>query len=137
MPVVLDANVAVEWFLPSANDVASRALDLVVADGAMVPALWRWEVQDVLHRLHLAGKLTAPVESIRAELRELPIAVDHELTGLFGNEAAVAARFSLSVYDAAYLELAIRLHVPLATNDRGLAAAAKAAKLPAVTRGNK
>jgi predicted nucleic acid-binding protein len=136
VPIVLDANVAVDWFLPNMNDVASTALDLVVAEGAVVPALWRWEVQDVLRRLHLAGKLTQPVDFIRAELRELPIAVDDELTSLFGDEAAVSARFNISVYDAAYLELAIRLHAPIATNDRGLATAVKMAKLPPI-RGKK
>jgi len=130
MPIVLDANVAVDWFLPNMNAVASAALDLVVADSAVVPALWRWEVQDVLRRLQLAGKLTQPVDFIRAELRELPLSVDDGLTGLFGDEATLATRFNLSVHDAAYLELAIRLHVPLATNDRGLSVAVKAAKLP-------
>ncbi len=74
MPIVLNANVAVDWFLPNMNPVASAALDLVVADGAVVPALWRWEVQDVLRRLHLTGKLTQPVDFIRTELRERPLA---------------------------------------------------------------
>ncbi len=132
MPIVIDANVAVDWFLPNTNAVASIALDHVVAGGAVVPALWRWEVQDVLRRLDLAGKLTQPVDFIRAELRELPITVDDELTRLFGDEAAVATRFNLSVYDAAYLELAIRLDAPLTTSDSGLAAAAKAAKVRSV-----
>ncbi len=44
MPIVLDASVAVEWFLPKPNAVAEIALDKVAADGAVVPALWRWEV---------------------------------------------------------------------------------------------
>ena len=63
------------------------------------------------------------------ELRELPITIDDELTALFGNEAAIAARYNVSCYDAAYLELALRLHAPLATNDRALTAAAEAAGL--------
>ena len=132
MPIVLDANVAVDWFLPNMNDVASAALDLVVADGAVVPALWRWEVQDVLRRLDLAGKLTQKVDIIRDELRQLPITVDDELTSVFGDEATVSARYNLTVYDAAYLELAIRLHVPLATDDHGLVAAVEMAKLPPI-----
>jgi predicted nucleic acid-binding protein len=111
VPVVLDANVAVDWFLPDMNDVAEIALQMVVTDGAVVPALWRWEVQDVLRRLHLAGKMTRSVDFIRAELRELPITVDDELTTLFGDEASVAAKYNLSLYDAAYLELALRLNV--------------------------
>ena len=56
MPIVVDASVAVDWFLPNPNEVAEIALDKVVADGAVVPGLWRWEVQDVLRRLHLIGR---------------------------------------------------------------------------------
>jgi predicted nucleic acid-binding protein len=134
VPIVLDANVAVDWFLPNPNQLAETALDLVVAEGAVVPALWRWEVQDVLRRLSLASRLTKSVGFIRTELRELPIAVDDELISLFGEEAAVAERYNLSVSDAAYLELALRLRVPLATNDRSLSAAAKAAKLSPLRR---
>jgi predicted nucleic acid-binding protein len=129
VPIVLDASVAVDWFLPNRNEVAEIALDSVVAEGAVVPALWRWEVQDVLRRLDLAGRLTKSVDFIRTELRELPITIDDELTALFGNEAAIAARYTLTCHDAAYLELALRLHAPLATNDRTLAAAAKAANV--------
>lgn len=130
MPIVIDANVAVDWFLAAPSDAAEAALDAVVSAGATVPALWRWEVQDVLRRLHLAGRLTKSVDFIRTELRELPIAVDNELTRLFGDEAALAARYRLTVYDAAYLELALRLHAPLATTDKALAAAARAANVP-------
>jgi predicted nucleic acid-binding protein len=134
VPIVLDANVAVDWFLPNRNGVAEIALDKVVSEGAVVPALWRWEVQDVLRRLNLVGRLTQSVDFICSELRELPIAVDDELTSLFGDEATVAAKYNLTLYDAAYLELALRLHSPLATNDKALASAAKAAKLSPLRR---
>ncbi len=127
MPIVIDANVAIDWFLPARTEVAEIALDRVVSGGAVVPALWRWEVQDVLRRLAVAGRLKKPVESVRDELRELQIAIDDDLLSLFGDELSVSARYGLSVYDASYLELALRLRVPLATNDRALAAAAKAA----------
>lgn len=130
MPIVIDANIAIDWFITGPSKVAEKALDVVAAQGAVVPPLWRWEVQDVLRRLDLAGKLTKSIEFIRTELRELPITVDDELTSLFGNEASLAARYGLTIYDAAYLELAVRLDVPLATTDKALAAAAKAAKLP-------
>jgi predicted nucleic acid-binding protein len=129
---VLDASVAVDWFLPNMSGVASTALDLVVAEGAVVPALWRWEVQDVLRRLHLAGKLNQTIDFFRGELRELPITIGSEVTSMFGDEAALSTRYNLSVYDAAYLELAIRIQAPIATNDRGLAAAVKLAKLPRI-----
>ena len=130
MAIVIDARVAIDWFLENSNAAAQSALDAVVTEGAIVPALWRWEVQDVLRRLEIAGRLTQSSEYIRAELRELPISVDDELTSLFGAEARVAARYGLSVYDATYLELALRRHAPLATADGALIAAARAANLP-------
>jgi predicted nucleic acid-binding protein len=134
MPIVLDASVVVDWFLPNQNEVAEIALDKVVAEGAVVPALWRWEVQDVLRRLDILGRLTQSVDFIRTELRELPISVDDELTALFGDEARIAAKYNLACHDAAYIELALRLRAPLATNDKALAAAANAAKLVPLRR---
>jgi predicted nucleic acid-binding protein len=134
VPIVLDASIAIDWFLPNRNEVSKIALHKVVTEGAVVPALWRWEVQDVLRRLNLAGRLNESVDLIRAELRELPIEVDDELTALFGNEGAVAARYALKVYDAAYVELALRLHTSLATNNAALIAASKAAKLTPLRR---
>ncbi len=129
MAIVIDANVAVDWFLTSRPRLSDLALDILVVDGAVVPALWRWEVQDVLRRLHLKKRLTQPPERVRLELRELPIVVDMGLTNLFGREATLADRYGLSVYDASYLELALRIGASVATNDSSLAAAAKAAGL--------
>jgi predicted nucleic acid-binding protein len=133
LAVVIDANVAVDWFLPSRSRVSDLALDALVVDGAIVPALWRWEVQDVLRRLDLNKRLTQSPERVRLELRELPIVVDSGLTSVFGGEAALADRYGLSVYDAAYLELALRVGAPLATNDSSLATAAKAAGLESIS----
>jgi len=134
MPIVIDASVAIDWFAAETSAAAEIALDRVAADGAVVPALWRWEVQDVLRRLDLAGRLDKPVDFIRTELRELPISVDDELTSLFGGEAAIASQYGLTVYDAAYLELAVRLGVPLATTDKAMITAARAAKIPRLRR---
>jgi predicted nucleic acid-binding protein len=134
MPIVIDASVAIDWFAAETSAAAEIALDRVAADGAVVPALWRWEVQDVLRRLDLAGRLDKPVDFIRTELRELPISVDDELTSLFGGEAAIASQYGLTFYDAAYLELAVRLGVPLATTDKAMITAARAAKIPRLRR---
>jgi predicted nucleic acid-binding protein len=95
--------------------MADAALDLVGREGAIVPALWRWEVQDVLRRLAIGNRL--------------PIEVDRDFVGLFEPEFALASEHGLSVYDASYLELALRLHLKLATGDKKLAAAARAAGL--------
>jgi len=127
MPIVIDANIAVDWFVLDSNDRAESALDLVVAEGAIVPALWRWEVQNALRRLESAGRLRMPADFIRSELRELPIVIDSELTSLFGAEATIAKKFNLTVYDAAYLELALRRHLNIATSDRALEQSARSA----------
>lgn len=127
--IVIDAGVSIDWFLPNPNELVKVALDRVAEEGALVPALWRWEVQDVLRLLAQRGRLTQSAEYVRAELRQLPISIDDGISSLFGDEAAVAARYKLTVYDAAYVELAIRLQVPLATNDGALQAAVKAANL--------
>lgn len=125
MPIVIDANIAIAWFRPDTSKLADAALDALGEHGAVVPALWRWEVQDVLRRLSKSGHLTLSIEAALAEMRQLPITVDDEVRGLFGDESALAQRHGLSVYDAAYLEVALRHRLPLATSDKKLAATAK------------
>jgi predicted nucleic acid-binding protein len=127
MPIVIDANIAIAWFRADANTLADAALDELSEHGAVVPALWRWEVQDVLRRLAEGGHLTLTVEAALAEMRQLPITIDDVVSGLFGDETALSKKYRLSVYDAAYLEVALRHSLPLATSDKKLAAAAKAA----------
>lgn len=125
MPIVIDANIAIAWFRPDATEVADLALDALSEHGAVVPTLWRWEVQDVLRRLDEAGRLTLSVEAALAEMRQLPITVDDEFSGLFGGETVLSKQHGLSVYDAAYLDVALRHRLPLATMDKKLAAAAR------------
>jgi predicted nucleic acid-binding protein len=73
----------------------------------------------------VSRRLTLSVEVALAEMRQLPIIVDDEVTGLFGDETALSKQHGLSVYDAAYLDIALRHRLPLATLDEKLAAAAK------------
>jgi predicted nucleic acid-binding protein len=125
MPIVIDANIAIAWFRPSPSALADAVLDELCEHGAVVPALWRWEVQDVLRRLHEGGLLTMSFETALMEMSQLPITVDDRFLGLFGDESELSKKHGLSVYDAAYLELAIRHRVRLATIDKKLSAAAK------------
>jgi predicted nucleic acid-binding protein len=125
--IVIDANIAIGWFRPDVSEAAEAALDTLSVDGAVVPALWRWEVQDVLRRLGDSGQLTLPVEAALDEMRQLPITIDDGISGLFGDALVLAKQYQLSAYDASYLELAIRNRLPLATIDKQLAAAAKRA----------
>jgi predicted nucleic acid-binding protein len=125
VPIVIDVNVAVDWFSSQSTKLADAALDVVGREGAIVPALWRWEVQDVLRRLARDERLNMTAAEALAALRALPIEIDSELLGLFGQGFVLASDHGLSVYDASYLELALRRNVKLATGAKQLAAAAR------------
>jgi len=92
----------------------------------VVPALWELELTNVLRTACLRQRMTAEkAQQVLARLAKLPIVVDragvppHELL-------ALALRFGLSSYDTAYLELALRLQMPVATVDLALKGAAMA-----------
>jgi predicted nucleic acid-binding protein len=127
MPIVIDANIAIAWFRADVSELADAALDALSEHGAVVPALWRWEVQDVLRRLAEGGHLTLTADAALAEIRQLPITIDDAVSGLFGYETALSKKYQLSVYEAAYLDVALRHRLPLATSDKKLAAAARVA----------
>jgi predicted nucleic acid-binding protein len=100
-----------------------------LAQGAVieVPAIWPLEVANVLTVLARRGKLT---ESERQTglgwFRALPVKVDHEMAVLaFSKLSELAAKHNLSVYDAAYLELALRRRLPLGCKDGPLREAAR------------
>jgi predicted nucleic acid-binding protein len=127
MPIVIDASIAMAWSFPDERDPESLAAGRhILAEHAIVPALWRWEVQNVLVNAERRGRVTsgAITEILRA-LQALPITVDASAPAPdFGAELQLARRFSLSVYDAAYLELAARRSLHLATKDAALRTAA-------------
>jgi predicted nucleic acid-binding protein len=130
MPFVLDASVAACWaFEDEDHPVAALALERVGADEACVPSLWWFEVRNTLIVNERRGRLTeSDTTAFLRALARLNIAVDRS-----PDEADVlmlARRRRLTVYDAAYLELARREGVPLATLDTALAAAARAERAP-------
>ena len=108
----------------------------LINDRAFVPSLWPVEVGSVSLAATKRGRLRAdewPV--VCASLEALPIEIDPvSVSRVWGPALALADQHSLSVYDAMYLELALRLRLPLATLDRALAAAAQAAGLDAPRR---
>jgi predicted nucleic acid-binding protein len=131
---VLDASVTLAWAL--AGEVRAeeaRALVHRVADeAAIVPALWRLEVGNGLLMGERRGRIrTERVDAVWRQLGELPIEIDAETNARAWNgTAALARRHGLTLYDAAYLELAARRSLPLATFDGPLARAATAEKVP-------
>lgn len=100
----------------------------------MVPAIWRLEVVNALLMMRRRGRieLDGVATALRA-LSELPIALDDETwPRAWTDVASLAAAHRLTAYDAAYLELATRRRLPLATLDSALRRAATAQGLTLV-----
>ena len=127
MSLVLDSSIVIAGIYGEETTPAvAAALEAASSQGAWVPSLWRLEVANVLEmgvrrRRHDAAFRDAAL----ADLLHLPIRVDAETDQhAWGATARLAARHGLTVYDAAYLELARRRDIPLASLDRELRAAA-------------
>ncbi|MEQ1708881.1 MAG: type II toxin-antitoxin system VapC family toxin [Terricaulis sp.] len=127
--LVLDASVTAAWCFEDEADHATDALLQRVRDeGGLVPALWHWEVANVMTSAVRKKRLSADAAALRLRvLRGLPIATDREAQARAWREAfALAQSHALSAYDAAYLELAQREGLDLATKDAALRRAAAA-----------
>jgi predicted nucleic acid-binding protein len=129
---VADASVAVAWIHPDqGNDDTSAMLDALEEGAAMeVPALWPLEVANALLMLVRRRKLTDDDRTLGLQwLGGLPVRVDHEMAALtsFSRLSEIAVKHGLSVYDAAYLELALRRALPLGCKDGPLRDAARRA----------
>jgi predicted nucleic acid-binding protein len=127
---VLDTSVSVSWFFEDeGGDYAADVLESLNTREAVVPALWQLEVANVLVVAE-RRKRCSEAEAVRfIELLEnLPITIDEDTAHRALHATYQLAReYGLTSYDAAYLELAMRLGAPLATMDRQLADAAKKA----------
>lgn len=137
MSFVLDCSVTVAWLFEDEATPAIDALqDQLKEEVALVPGHWRLEVGNVLAQAERRKRLTPAQTSAHLELLDrLPVATDAETDSrAFREILSVARTEGLTTYDAAYLELAARRGVPLATLDRALARAARrvgVATLPA------
>lgn len=130
MAFILDCSVTMTWLFPDeATEATDRLRDSLVEDRAFVPSLWPAEVANVLLAATRRGRVGVDEWSeIRAYLDALPIEIDPvSASRVWGAVLELANRHGLSVYDAMYLELAVRMRLPLATLDRALAAAGQAA----------
>jgi predicted nucleic acid-binding protein len=126
---VADASVAVAWVHPGQATPETASMLDAIAGGATleVPALWHLEVANALTVLVRRRKLSDDDRRNGLSLlRALPVTVDHEMAALaFSTLSDLAAAHDLSVYDAAYLELAQRRQLVLACKDGPLRAAAR------------
>jgi predicted nucleic acid-binding protein len=125
---VADASVAIGWVHPAQATTETAAMLDAIAEGATleVPALWPLEVANALVVLRRRGKLTDDERQVGlAWLRGLRLRVDHEMSGVaFSRLSELASAHELSVYDAAYLELAQRRRLVLGCKDGPLRKAA-------------
>ena len=129
MSLVLDTSATLAWIYDDETTAAIRHLfDTVATAGAVVPALWRLEVANSLTVGIRRGRISQDFRrAALADLAVLDIMTDPCTEACAWTETlSLADRFRLTVYDAAYLELAHRRLLPLATLDGPLRSAASA-----------
>jgi predicted nucleic acid-binding protein len=127
--VVLDSSAALAWiYSDETTDAVRHVFEIVAEDGALVPALWRLEVASSLTVAVRRGRIDMPFRNAAlADLALLDIAIDpHTDAHSWTTTLHLADRFRLTLYDAAYLELAHRRSLPLASLDEELRAAGRA-----------
>lgn len=124
---VLDCSITVAWlFEDESTPQTDELLDRLKDSGALVPALWRLELGNVLTRAERLKRITAAQIADYLDLLDRsPIVTDTETESRAFREILTLARSEgLTTYDAAYLELAVRRRLSLATLDKELIRAA-------------
>jgi predicted nucleic acid-binding protein len=131
---VVDASVSAAWFLPQEATAATEAaLQATTTHDVWVPALWLLEVGNLLLSAQRRKRITADKRrELAAAASALRLQVDREPVTITTLDE-LATTHILSAYDAAYLELAIRRRLPLATLDEALLAAMALAGVAAAT----
>jgi predicted nucleic acid-binding protein len=123
MPFVLDSSVALAWVLPDERSAPIDQLaDQLATDRAIVPAMWPFEILNALLTATRRARISSnDLHGLLGELARLPVEIE-QVTMLGQLEAigSLAARHGLTCYDAAYVELAKRRNMPLATLDKRL-----------------
>lgn len=130
MSFVVDSSMALSWVFTDEQTGATEALmDRAGAAGVVVPSLWRLEVANVMQMAVRRGRVTAAFrDDSLDDLHGLPVEIDLETDAqAWSSTLRLAEQHRLTLYDAAYLELAQRRGLPLASLDRDLRAAAEAA----------
>ncbi len=127
MAFVLDASIAACWaFDDEDHPKAREALERLRSEEAYAPVLWRFEICNLLVVNERRGRIEErDTGLVLRSLARLPIQLDAQ--ALAADLLKLARSCRLSAYDAAYLELAARLGLPLATLDQRLAQAAESA----------
>jgi len=129
LSLVIDASLTMAWYFDDeSTDATDALLDRVTSSGAVVPGLWRLEIANAFQTAVRRQRIDAVYrDTSLAELSYMPITIDADTNAYaWSTTLRLAERFSLTLYDAAYLELAQRCSLPLATLDRDLRRAAPA-----------
>src|SRR5258707_13248821 len=128
MPFVVDASVVGSWVLPDENHPeALTALEQLKDDVAFAPLLLWYELRNLLLANERRRRITPAQTATALNLvQELPLRLDNQADS--DTILQLARAYKLTIYAAAYLELAVRRHLPLLTLDAPLAKAARAGK---------
>ena len=129
MSIVIDASLTLSWYFEDERTSAIDAvLDQVVASGAVAPSLWRLEVANGLQMAIRRKRIDKEFrDRALRHLMLLPITVDTDTDKyVWSSMIHLADQFGLTIYDTAYLELAHRRSLPLASLDEKLGEAGKA-----------
>jgi len=133
MSFVLDISVTMRWLLPNSrqedNAYASRVLEALVTELAVVPSIWALEVANVIGKAERKALVTEARSKLFLDLLGQLNIVDDKATvkNALGETLSLTRRYFLSAYDASYLELAMRRGLRLATLDQDLIKAANTA----------
>ncbi len=123
MSFILDSSITLSWcFSDEATPLTNSLLTKVEKDKAYVPNLWPLEVSNVLVMAERKKRINyAQIIEFIALLNDLNIEIDHHTSNIAFHEIlSLAHSERLTTYDAAYLELAMRMGLPLATKDKQL-----------------
>ena len=137
MSVVIDASLTLAWYFDDESTPATDAvLHAVSETGAVVPILWRLEVANAFQSAIRRKRITAAYrDASLSALLSLPITIDADTdTYAWTTTLRLSERFGLTVYDAAYLELAQRRNLALATLDEDLRRAASQSDIACLGR---
>ncbi len=132
--VVLDASITLAWCFEDESDPYTDAVQDALGEGVRgnVAAIWPIEVANAFKSSERRRRITeADTARFIALLRPMPLVIDQiDWPRVYGIVLPLARRHDLTIYDAAYLELALRLGLPIATLDRELRDATRDSGVP-------
>ncbi len=129
MRIVLDASVALAAVLPDERSPYARAaMDVAIRGQLIVPSLWTYEVQNGLLMAMRRDRIDSPI--VRDALAALDaVAADVRTPRRLGRDLELAQAYGLTVYDASYIGVALDSGTQLASVDKTLLRAARAARV--------